>query len=672
MSKTLVIILSETIEYELTFDNFKKNVIDELNADLCLCIGIKPDYDYNNPFYKLAKYKFLYNEDVSEDDFSNPFEDAYNILSNNRPKYECLKNINALYGKLNNPKESTKNITYYSEYSEYNDHNNINIDNFDDDEIIIHTNNFENIRWKNQIYGIKNSNKDNDNDNNNNLITQKNVITYKKPLYWREFLKIKGQFLGGIKDDQYQQDGSSGISIFFRWFLLKSLTDNDLINQYDRFIITRSDFIYQLPHPKIKYMNKNCIWIPDSEHYRGYTDRHVILSSKNIEKYLNILNNLVLRSNEYFMKMKKESEWNLEKLIKFHLRQNNVLNSVREFPYIMYSVRSINDILKLSLGNYSTKLGYYIKYQTEYDKSSYYKNEYVKSKLNIDDFYGFKKNEINVLYYLPYNGNFGDELNIYIINKLVKILNLDIKVNFIDLKQTNIFDKKLRTFSFLGSIMHLLPPNIDVIGSGVNPVHSGINLNLNILSLRGESSKQYLINEKGYTIDNIVFGDPALLIPRLFPEWLKPLNNSNSESEIGFIPHFNDIEHLEQYINNNNKLLPTGEFNTKDNLKISYCCPNQPAINVINFIRTKKIIISSSLHGIIVAEMLGKNTKWLMYNGSLKSESSFKYLEYYNSTNRFNIKYATSIKDALLMNIPKPKYNDTELFNLIKNYLTNC
>ena len=57
MPKTLVIILAETREYELTFDNFKQNVIDTLNADLCLCIGVKPNYNYNNPFYKLAKYK---------------------------------------------------------------------------------------------------------------------------------------------------------------------------------------------------------------------------------------------------------------------------------------------------------------------------------------------------------------------------------------------------------------------------------------------------------------------------------------------------------------------------------------------------------------------------------------------------------------------------------------
>ena len=46
---------------ELTFENFKKNVFDVLNADLCLCIGVKSNYDYYNPFYKLAKYKFLLN-----------------------------------------------------------------------------------------------------------------------------------------------------------------------------------------------------------------------------------------------------------------------------------------------------------------------------------------------------------------------------------------------------------------------------------------------------------------------------------------------------------------------------------------------------------------------------------------------------------------------------------
>ena len=574
MSKTLVVILSESRESKLTFDNFKQNVIDELNADLCLCIGVKNDYDYNNPFYQLAKYKFIYDE---PDDFGDAFEYAYSILSKNKANYECLTSLT-------------------------------------------------------------------------------NTIIYKKPLYWREFLKVKDQFLGGIKDSHNQHPGSAGILIFFRWFLLKNLIEFNLINKYDRFIVTRSDFIYQLPHPKVELMNENCIWIPDSEHYGGYTDRHVVLSKNNIESYLNILNNLVLKSNDYFMKMKNEDNWNLEQLIKFHLKQNSVLQLVKEFPYIMYSVRSINGSTRWSQGSYSNELGYYIKYQSEYDKSSYYKNEFEKSALSITEFYSkcIKKN-FNMLYFIPYNGNFGDQLNIYLIDKLIKILNLDIYINPINLATTQKYDKTLKTFSFLGSIMHLLPSNIDVIGTGVNPNNNNISPSLNIISLRGELSKNYLIDEKKYKIGNVILGDPALLIPRLFSEWVEPLPTRNN-CEIGFIPHFNDIEHVNKHRDVFKKL----------NIEIYY--PNQELLNVINFIRSKKTIISSSLHGIIVSEMLNKDVKWIMYNESLKSESELKYLEYFNSTGRINIKYVTEINQALTSTIPKPIYDDTELFNLIVNY----
>lgn len=384
-TKTLVVILSETRASELTFDNFKKNVLDELNADLCVCIGVTPTYDYNNPFYQLSKYKFLYEEPI-DFDFGEAFEKAYEILIKDIPKYECLNNVNALFGKIQSPTSTstsihgTENITYYG---------NCKITNFDtfnnDDAIVMHTNDFPDNLWKNKVYSIKNC-------KNDDLVLQQNVITYKKPLHWREFLKVKNQFMGGIKDNYNQHPGSAGILIFFRWFLLKNLIDNDLLNKYDRFIITRSDFIYQLPHPMLEHMNENCIWIPDNEHYGGYTDRHVVLSSKNIECYLNIFSNFVLKSNDYFIKMRNKQNWNLEQVIKFHLEQNNVLHLVKEFPYVMYSVRNKNDSTRWSKGKFSNKFDYYIKYESEYNKSNYYKNLFINeiSENNgwtIDQFY---------------------------------------------------------------------------------------------------------------------------------------------------------------------------------------------------------------------------------------------------------------------------------------------
>jgi len=424
MHKTLVIILSETRTSELTFDSFKKNVIDELNADLCVCIGVKPDYNYSNPFYNLAKYKFTYDE---PDDFGDAFEYAYNIISQNKPKYECLRNVNTLYGKLQNPQQSTENITYYGNSDECL----TNFDDFNDDEVVIYTKCFSDKTWKNQVYGIKYI-------NNDNFFSQENVITYKNPLYWREFLKIKDQILGGVIDSHNQHQGSAGILIFFRWFLLKNLIDNDLINKYERFIITRSDFIYQLPHPKVEHMNNNCIWIPDCEHYGGYTDRHVVLSKNNIESYLNIFNNLVLRSNEYFMKMKNNNNWNLEKLIKFHLEQNNVLHLVKEFPYIMYSVRNINGPTRWSKGDYSNELGYYIKYQSEYDKSSNYKNEFEKSGLTIDAIYK-KKISIRKKYNIntPITLNTIDKFIIDEYEKDLKFINIDAFINGVNTNSYN-------------------------------------------------------------------------------------------------------------------------------------------------------------------------------------------------------------------------------------------
>jgi hypothetical protein len=53
----------------------------------------------------------------------------------------------------------------------------------------------------------------------------------------------------------------------------------------------------------------------------------------------------------------------------------------------MYCVRSINGNTRWSLGNYSNELGYYIKYNSEYEKSSYYKNKFQNSGLSIEDFY---------------------------------------------------------------------------------------------------------------------------------------------------------------------------------------------------------------------------------------------------------------------------------------------
>ena len=325
MTKTLVIILAETRAYERTYENIRENLIQRLDADLCICVGVKSDYNYDNPFFLNAKYRFLYEE---PDDFASAFDYAYNELTQEKHDNQST-----------DVKRYTSNITVYQGQNQH---------------------------------------------------RCQNLNGYQLP--WRDFLNVHegDQFMGGILDSTYQQPGSAGILIFFRWFLLKNLLENDLINQYDRFIITRSDYIYTLPHIQMNILDEEYIWIPDTEDHGGYTDRHTVLSKQNIVQYLNILNCFVLDSNNYFNAMKtSDLTFNLETLIKFHLTYHNLHQNVRRIPYVMYTIRLENGTSRWAKGNWSEEHKFYIKYETEYIYAKIYKERFDDFKLFIDSYYEF-------------------------------------------------------------------------------------------------------------------------------------------------------------------------------------------------------------------------------------------------------------------------------------------
>ena len=63
--KTLVAILGNVrMPYE-TWDRFKKYVLDELNADLVLCIHVNDETDRSSPYFTHAKYIFEYRNETN-------------------------------------------------------------------------------------------------------------------------------------------------------------------------------------------------------------------------------------------------------------------------------------------------------------------------------------------------------------------------------------------------------------------------------------------------------------------------------------------------------------------------------------------------------------------------------------------------------------------------------
>jgi len=274
--KTLVCILGQTRAQDITWTNFNKYILKNLNADLALCVAEKKTA--NNQMYKNANYIWKYKD---LDDYSKYFDDAQKILLKSQ-------------GLNNKP------------------------------------------NWK-KLIKIKH--------------------------FW--LARIKGT--SKIKNNRgIYSSGTGALLIYNRWFLLQKIIKLKLIDKYDRFIITRSDFLWNIHHPKMENLNSKYIWIPDGEKYGGYTDRHAILSKDNLYDYLNLIEPILLDPEKLYNLMKSKNNWNLERYIKFYLDQKGYTKKVKFFPYIMYSLRNRKIKTTFRPGEYSYKHKFFIKYFKEY------------------------------------------------------------------------------------------------------------------------------------------------------------------------------------------------------------------------------------------------------------------------------------------------------------------
>lgn len=392
---TLVIVLAETRAAELTFENFRENVYDALNADLCVCIGVSDTYDYDNPYYKLAKYHFTYKEEM---DYGPAFDEAFAELSVGRDPYELMisQTLPVETARRQPTKYARVDVIEDARcFNSITDIIKLASTGLADgasgayDAILLDDIHEANGKLYTRAVGIQHTRTVGIQhtppavgmikvERLSDYVYKRNAITLKKPLHWREYLKLKDQFMGGIRDPRFQHKGSDGILLFFRWFLLKKLKETGLINQYKRFVITRSDYIHRIPHAPMDLLDPAYIWIPNEEDYGGFTDRHAVLSRKNIETYLNIVDQMIRHSNHMILKMSTFQYWNIERLIRFHLYMSNVIQSVRRFPYTMYTVRSANGSTSWSSGKLYPEHGYYVKYDTEYNTSLRYFKKYVQ------------------------------------------------------------------------------------------------------------------------------------------------------------------------------------------------------------------------------------------------------------------------------------------------------
>lgn len=249
----------------------------------------------------------------------------------------------------------------------------------------------------------------------------------------------------------------------------------------------------------------------------------------------------------------------------------------------------------------------------------------------------FRKKPLNWLPFTKPINNFGDLIGPMVVERLLEKEGL---VNPVD------SDKRLLS---VGSIMHFANEGNTVWGSGVlgNATLDEYHFqSLDVRAVRGPKTRAFL--QENFSIDAPeVYGDPALLVPLLFPEIQKNAKHKN-RFPLTVVPHFHEFRECQR--------------------KQDLLNPQSPIMSVLDRIARSDFVVASSLHAVILAEAFGVPAQ--LYQS--KTEHRFKYEDYYLATGREAFRMASSIEEAIQFGGEPPmKFDSQPLLNAFPRDLFN-
>ena len=222
---------------------------------------------------------------------------------------------------------------------------------------------------------------------------------------------------------------------------------------------------------------------------------------------------------------------------------------------------------------------------------------------------------VSLFHWRPANGsvNFGDHLSQVVVSRVLGLrgLTLDDQV-----------EQSARLLA-IGSILHCAAHDDVVWGSGVNgkvPESAFTAQRLDVRAVRGPLTEEFL-RSRGHRVP-MVYGDPALLVPHLYAGRFRPI----AEKAHVFVPNLHDLRLV---AGKPDVVSPLAGWNT-----------------VVAEILKARLVLASSLHGLVIAEAFGIPARYVRLS---ETENLFKYRDYYYGTGRKDFEYATSIPQALEM-----------------------
>lgn len=192
----------------------------------------------------------------------------------------------------------------------------------------------------------------------------------------------------------------------------------------------------------------------------------------------------------------------------------------------------------------------------------------------------------------PKPGNLGDVLTPYILDHFG-----------IEYKYT----QKPRSARMLciGSIAKFAGDGTIVLGSGTMRESDSLNTKADWRFVRGPRTRKAVIESGGECPE--IYGDPALLMPLIQP----PVQRTKS---LGIVPHYVDYEYVK------NKYPEENVINVL----------NADPLEVIRQIAECDKIISSSLHGLILAHAYDIPAAWVEFSNKLSGDG-IKFVDYFES-----------------------------------------
>lgn len=269
----------------------------------------------------------------------------------------------------------------------------------------------------------------------------------------------------------------------------------------------------------------------------------------------------------------------------------------------------------------------------------------------------------NTLFFFDWQGNnFGDELSPLLVQsvsslKAFKSVDRDLSA----LKGTLI--------TGIGSILHDVMPNLASVdtlhiwGSGAHErlcqiEQPAILPKVYVHAVRGPLTAACLnsvLGKANMTISSsYVYGDPGLLVPLIYPNCQKARVPT---CQVCIIPHKAD------------ESLAKDDF-AFQRLELLGCAKTtaESPETIIEWIVGCNKVISSSLHGIIIAEAFGIPSVWMQLQYSQMSEGSFKYLDYYLATGRHNMTPVPSLQEAIESTSANPISDDYNVWDLVDSF----